>query len=140
MQDGIGDGTVPQNSGASPRSMGGSAIKLIAAQGPIEMQAQSESLALRALDSMKLTSAQAHIDLAAAKSIKIGVAGGAYILIENGNIDFHCPGTIRIQAGQKSLSGPGRMNYKLPIMPSGVCIECLKKRATQRSALVNQGA
>ena len=27
MQDGIGDGTVPQSSGASPRSMGGSAIK-----------------------------------------------------------------------------------------------------------------
>ena len=105
--------------GVSQPGAGDSGIQLIAAQGPIEMQAQSNTLALRAQGSMKLTSAQAHIDMAAAKSIKIGVAGGAYIKIEGGNIDFHCPGTIRIQAGQKSLSGPDNKSFPLVAFPKG---------------------
>ena len=36
-----------------------------------------------------------------------------------GNIDFHCPGTIRIQAGQKSLLGPDNKSFPLVAFPKG---------------------
>ena len=39
-----------------------------------------------------------------------------------------------------SLPGPKTMPYPMPTMPKEVCMECLKKRAKQRSAFVNKGA
>lgn len=69
----------------------------------------------------------------------LAVAGGASLTIAEGNITFACPGTITIHAGQKSFAGPTSLNYKLPIMPRNVCVECLMKRAAQRSGLVNKG-
>jgi type VI secretion system secreted protein VgrG len=31
------------------------------------------------------------------------------------------------------------VNYKLPFLPQGVCVECLAKRAAQRTAFINKG-
>jgi type VI secretion system secreted protein VgrG len=51
-----------------------------------------------------------------------------------------CPGKLTVHAASKTFEGPTQMNYQLPIMPRNVCIECLAKRAAQRSAFVNKGA
>ena len=118
---------------------GGVGLQLITAKEAIDIQAQADELKVQARDEINVISANAHIDWAAAKKISLSTAGGANITIEGGNITVQCPGKIKVHAGKKSFLPPAKINYKLPTFPQGVCIECLAKRAAQRSAFVNKG-
>jgi Rhs element Vgr protein len=91
-------------------------IKLIAAKDDIDLQAQSDEMKLQAKKDVKLVSANAHIDFAAAKKIHLAVQGGASITIDGG-IVVQCPGTITVHANRKSFSGPDSMPSQLPEMP-----------------------
>ncbi len=91
-------------------------IRLIAAKDAIDMQAQSDEMKFQAKEDLKLVSARAHIDFAAAKKIHLAVEGGASITIDGG-ITVQCPGTITVHASKKSFSGPDRMDYPLPGFP-----------------------
>ncbi|MFZ6751402.1 type VI secretion system Vgr family protein [Undibacterium sp. Ren11W] len=126
--------------GAVKPGENGIGLQLIAAKDAIDIQAQSDTIQIQAREEIDILSAHAHIDWAAAKSISLSTAGGANITIEGGNITVQCPGKILIQAGKKSFLAPEKTNYKLPILPQSICIECLKKRAAQRSGLINRGA
>ncbi|MCX7220959.1 MAG: DUF2345 domain-containing protein, partial [Burkholderiales bacterium] len=126
--------------GAVKPGENGLGLQLIAAKDAIDIQAQSDTIQIQAREEIDILSAHAHIDWAAAKSISLSTAGGANITIEGGNITVQCPGKILIQAGKKSFLAPEKTNYKLPILPQSICIECLKKRAAQRSGLINRGA
>lgn len=92
-------------------------LQMIAARDAINLQAQSDTLAVVARDQVSIMSANAHIDWAAAKRISLSTAGGANITIDGGNITIQCPGKIAILAGKKSFSGPGHLNYPLPRPP-----------------------
>ena len=102
-------------------------LQLIAAQGAIELQAQSATLSVQARDEVNVISANAHIDWAAAKSISLSTAGGANITITGGNITIQCPGKITINAGKKSFTGPEKLTYSMPALPKSICVACLKK-------------
>jgi type VI secretion system secreted protein VgrG len=125
--------------GAVEAGEGGLGVQLIAAKDAIDLQAQGDELRVQARDAVNVVSANAHVDWAAAKRISLSTVGGANITIEGGNITVQCTGKISVQAGKKSFSAPGQMNYKLPILPQSICIECLMKRAMQRSAFINKG-
>ncbi|WP_226939169.1 type VI secretion system Vgr family protein [Janthinobacterium sp. FT14W] len=100
-------------------------LQLIAAKQAIDLQAQADVLKVQARDDVHVVSATAHIDWAAAKSIRLSTAGGANITLEGGNITIQCPGKITVHAGKKSFSGPQRMAYPLPALPASVCKACL---------------
>ncbi|EZP35619.1 Rhs element Vgr protein [Janthinobacterium lividum] len=97
----------------------------MAASQPIEVQAQSDEIKVQAREEVNVTSANAHVDWAAAKSIRLSTAGGANITIEGGNITIQCPGKITVFAGKKSFIGPVRLAYPLPALPASVCKACL---------------
>ena len=97
----------------------GTGLTIIAAQGKIDVQAQSDTISVQAKDEVNVQSANAHIDWAAAKRIVLKTAGGACIDISGGNITVKCPGTITVHASQKSFSGPDRMNPAMPTFPKG---------------------
>ncbi len=126
--------------GAVKPGEGGIGLQLIAAKDAIDVQAQADVLKVQARDEVSIVSANAHVDWAAAKSIVLSTAGGANITIAGGNITVQCPGKITIHAGKKSFLGATERSYKLPILPQSVCVECLAKRAGQRTAFVNKGA
>jgi type VI secretion system secreted protein VgrG len=105
----------------------GIGLQLIAAKDAIDIQAQSDELKVQARDEVNIISANSHIDWAAAKKISLSTEGGANITIEGGNITIQCPGKITIDAGKKSLCGPGRIAYPLPALPRSICVECLRK-------------
>ena len=96
---------------------GGTGMQWFAARGAIDVQAQSDTMALQGRDEVSVISANAHIDWAAAKSISLSTAGGANITIDGGNITFQCPGKMLIHAGRKSFTGPVKRDYLLPVMP-----------------------
>jgi len=126
--------------GAVKAGEGGLGLQLIAAKDDIDIQAQGDVLKIQARDEVNVISAHAHIDWAAAKKISLSTAGGANITIEGGNITVQCPGKIVVHAGRKSFLPPERLSYTLPILPQSACVECLAKRALQRSAFINKGA
>jgi Rhs element Vgr protein len=125
--------------GAMKAGESGHGVQLIAAKDAVDIQAQADELKVQARDEVNVISANAHIDWAAAKRISLSTAGGANITIEGGNITVQCPGKTTVHAGKKSFGAPAKINYRVPVLPQSVCVECLSKRAAQRSAFINKG-
>jgi type VI secretion system VgrG family protein len=95
----------------------GLGLQLLAAKDAIDIQAQADTLTVQARDEVAVTSANAHVDWAAARSISLSTAGGANITIDGGNITVQCPGKITIHAGKKSFAGSDSQSYPLPKLP-----------------------
>jgi type VI secretion system secreted protein VgrG len=68
-------------------------IKIFAAKGPVDIQAQSGSASLVGLQDVKIESADGRLILTAAKEVWIG-AGGSYISIKGGLIENVTTGQI----------------------------------------------
>ena len=109
-------------------------VQLIAAQGTIDVQAQGDTLRFQAREEVNVISANAHVDWAAVKSIRLSTAGGANITIEGGNITIQCPGKITVFAGKKSFVGPTRAPYVMPPLPSSTCKNCILSAMQQGAA------
>lgn len=84
-------------------------MKLFAAKGKVEIQAQTDNLEITAQKSLKLLSATERIDAAAKQEILL-TSGGAYIRLKDGNIEIHAPGKIDIKGSDHSFSGPTSLN------------------------------
>ena len=90
-------------------------MKFIAAQGNIQMQAQSGSIETSAAKNL---TQQAHdtVHINAGKELLL-TAGGGYIKLSGGNIEVHCPGAVSVKGASHNLSGPASMGASLPLMP-----------------------
>ncbi len=114
-------------------------MKLFAAKGKIEIQAQSDDLDIIAEKVLRIISTSDRIEIWAKKEIVIGADGSA--------IKINGAGITDLTSGQRishnsdfSLPGPKTLAYAMPAFPKDVCIECLKKRAMLRSAFINKGS
>jgi type VI secretion system secreted protein VgrG len=105
--------------GAIKPGEGNTGLSLIAAQDPIELQAQSDTLKVQSKAQTQLISVSSNVDFAAAKKIRLATAAGASITIEGGAITVQCPGQITVHAAQKSFTGPTNQNYPMPQLPKG---------------------
>ncbi|HEK1010973.1 TPA: DUF2345 domain-containing protein, partial [Pseudomonas putida] len=92
--------------------------KLFAANGKVELEAQSDAMELTALQNMKLTSLEQLIEMSAQKEILL-TSGGAYIRIKGSNIEVHAPGTIDIKGAKKTLDAPASMEHSFKKLASG---------------------
>lgn len=97
----------------------GKGITVIAGQGALDIQAQAGTLQLAAQGLVHIQSQNANVDWAAAKRIVLATAGGACVTLGGGDIDIACPGTLRINAGQKSFVGAEQANTDLGPLPKG---------------------
>ncbi|HVW52075.1 MAG TPA: type VI secretion system Vgr family protein [Trinickia sp.] len=88
-------------------------MKLFAAKGKIEVQAQSDNVELTAQKGVKIVSSTDTIEIAADQGIVL-TSGGAYIKIAGGNIEIHGPGTVDVKGAQRLFNGPASMGYPLP--------------------------
>ncbi|QBC42126.1 type VI secretion system Vgr family protein [Iodobacter fluviatilis] len=93
-------------------------LKLIAAKGQLQMQAQSDDIEITADKNTKFTAIKGK-GLFNAKQEILMTAGGAYIRIKDGKIELHAPGKISIKGGSHDWSGPASLNVAPPVMPDG---------------------
>jgi len=91
-------------------------MKLFAAKGKVEIQAQGDQMALAALKDLTITSTDGKVVISAAKEVWIG-AGGSYIQINGNGIVNGSPGTILERAASWDVPGPDSMRMPLPPMP-----------------------
>ena len=94
-------------------------LKLIAAKGKIQMQAQSGEIDATAEQAMKITSVSAS-QLWAGKTDITFVCGGAYVKIRNGNIEIHAPNNVSLKGAQIPVAGPASMDFTMPRFSTSV--------------------
>ncbi|WP_143085958.1 DUF2345 domain-containing protein, partial [Formivibrio citricus] len=92
-------------------------LKLIAARGKIQMQAQDDSIEMNAAKDIKQTANQ-KVHVMAGEEILLA-SGGGYIRLRGGDIEVHCPGKISIKGAAHIIDGPERMNVGHPDFPQG---------------------
>ncbi len=107
----------PGGADASGQSAAGQGLTLIAAQGPIELQAQNGPAQVAAQQTLELKTAQGMAHIAAAKRVVLAVSGGAGITLEGGQLTVQCPGKITVRAGQKSMVGASTLAQAMNAMP-----------------------
>ncbi|NIF55482.1 type VI secretion system Vgr family protein [Burkholderia sp. Ax-1724] len=93
-------------------------MKLFAAQGKVEIQAQSDGMDLIAEKQLRVTSADQDVLIAASKKVVV-TSGGASITIESGNVEIVCPGKFTVKAASHSFEGPASVDTPLPALPQG---------------------
>ncbi|MBP4045183.1 type VI secretion system Vgr family protein, partial [Chromobacterium violaceum] len=102
------------------------ALKLIAAKGKVQVQAQSDAMELTADKDVTITSCKERVTVTAKEEILL-TSGGAYIRLKGGNIEVHAPGAVSVKGASHNLSGPDQMNPTLPQFPNSICRECVLK-------------
>ncbi len=80
-------------------------MKLFAARGKVEVQAQDGEMAFTAEKGVQVTSTEGRIEVQAENGILLQ-SGGGYIRIEGGNIEVHCPGAADFKGAQHNFGGP----------------------------------
>ncbi|MCL4665535.1 type VI secretion system Vgr family protein [Burkholderia pseudomallei] len=93
-------------------------IKIFAAKGPVDIQAQSGSASLVGLQDVKIESADGRLILTAAKEVWIG-AGGSYISIKGGLIENVTTGQIleKCESWDKPSGASGTIRDPLKATP-----------------------
>ncbi|AZN36358.1 type VI secretion system Vgr family protein [Iodobacter ciconiae] len=92
------------------------ALKLIAAKGQLQMQAQSDDIEITADKNTKFTAIKGK-GLFNAKQEILLTAGGAYIRIKGGKIELHAPGKVSIKGGSHDWGGPANLDMAPPYLP-----------------------
>jgi len=101
-------------------------IKLIAAKGKIEIQAQSDDLDIIAEKVLRLLSSTGSIEIAAKTEIVLS-AGGTYIKLNAKGFTGGTAGAWVQHAASHAMPGPDSLAYPLPVLPTSICVECLRK-------------
>lgn len=91
-------------------------MKLHAASGNVNVQAQSDAFTLTAEKAVDIQSTAANITISAPEKILLN-GGGGYIKIEGGNIEVGTSGNASFLASMKELTGGGSASPALPVMP-----------------------
>ncbi|SEO39835.1 type VI secretion system secreted protein VgrG [Duganella sp. CF517] len=91
-------------------------IKLFAAKGKVEVQAQSDDLDLIAEKVVRLLSTTSRIEIHAKEEVTIS-AGGSFIKINASGITNGTPGTWTAQASMHTMPGPTNKSYLMPHVP-----------------------
>ena len=115
----------------------GTGLTLIAARGPVDMQAQAGAARLAALQALEIKTASGVVSIAAARRIVLAVSGGAGITIEGGALTVQGPGRITVKAGAKAMTGPAVFETPAPDLPKSVfCLPCMLRAIRAASPLV----
>ena len=92
-------------------------MKLFAAKGKVEIQAQADGLEAVAKKDVSVTSAEGRVEITAATELVVNCAG-AYIKLSGGNIELGCPGNILLKCINVQKMGNVSMSSTMPQLPS----------------------
>lgn len=86
-------------------------MKLFAAKGKVEIQAQDDALQAIAKKDIKVSSVEGRVEIMAADELIVNCAG-AYIKLSNGNIELGCPGNILLRS--TNVQKMGKADFRIP--------------------------
>ncbi|EPN9527084.1 DUF2345 domain-containing protein, partial [Cronobacter malonaticus] len=92
-------------------------MKLIANQGPVQVQAQNDLMELLARKEISIVSTEDEINITAKKKITLN-GGGSYITLDDCGIESATAGDYRTKAGHYERQGPASRNDDPPTLPA----------------------
>ncbi len=93
-------------------------MKLFAAKGKVEIQAQDDNIEALAKKDVTVTSVEGRVEITAATELVVNCAG-AYIKLSGGNIELGCPGNIFLKSANVQKMGPADYDVEKPELPKG---------------------
>ena len=109
-------------------------VRIFAARGAVQIQAQDDRIELIARKALELISTSDWIHLKAKGGIALGV-GDTTLRITDAGFQFHTRGAHHVWAGDHQTFGPKALANPLPPLPESICIPCLLKAARGGSPL-----
>ncbi|HCD8881342.1 TPA: type VI secretion system tip protein VgrG, partial [Enterobacter asburiae] len=88
-------------------------MKIFAARGQVDIQAQTDAMRLQSDKAMNLNSVSSEIVLNAAQGITLTSKGGAYIKIKDGAVEIGAPGKIDLKSGTILWGGSASLEQAL---------------------------
>ena len=95
-------------------------IRIFAAKGKVQIQAQGDELEMMALKGVKISSSTDEISITGSKGITLGDGAGAYIRIANGRIELASPSDQIDAKGNLKVDGPARGSFSFPSWTNSV--------------------
>ncbi|MDN0075774.1 type VI secretion system Vgr family protein, partial [Crenobacter sp. SG2303] len=92
-------------------------MKLIAAKGKVQLQAQSDSVEVTGDKDVTITACKGKVQIAAGQEVLL-TSGGGYIRLKSGNIEVHCPGIVSIKGASHKLSGGTSLSKTFNSLPT----------------------
>lgn len=86
----------------------GDGSRWVAGQGPLKLQAQADQLRLEAAKNLDITASDGGVRIEANGPLTLGVQGGGYIKLENGNVEIGGPQALLVKMGLAQWVGPAR--------------------------------
>jgi type VI secretion system secreted protein VgrG len=97
-------------------------IQAYAGNGPVSLQAHTDTLEILADKDVSVISVSEGIEIKARQKIVLQ-AGQASVTLEGGNITFACPGTFSVKGGTHAFPGGASAGAMLPPLPDGTSAE-----------------
>ncbi|MFQ0834285.1 type VI secretion system Vgr family protein [Citrobacter gillenii] len=91
-------------------------IKIFAARGMIDIQAQTDAMRLQSDKTMNINSVNGEVVLNAQQGITLTSTGGAYIKIKDGSIELGAPGSLKLKSLDIQWGGVGILEKALKPM------------------------
>ncbi|MEX3939392.1 DUF2345 domain-containing protein [Paraburkholderia sp. BR10937] len=91
-------------------------INLTAAKGKFTASALTDGMDLFAQKQLRIASESEDVQVLAKSKVTLN-SGGASLVIEGGNMTFHCPGAFTIKAASFTFVGPENVPAPLPSLP-----------------------
>ncbi|MBY4870935.1 type VI secretion system Vgr family protein, partial [Burkholderia anthina] len=89
-------------------------VKLYAARGKVQIQAQSDAMEMVAQKDMRITSADGTTTVNAANGVVLGGGGTAYIKVQGDNVEIGGAGCLILKIIEIQKEGPGALSLPLP--------------------------
>ncbi|MCA3207234.1 type VI secretion system Vgr family protein, partial [Cupriavidus sp.] len=89
-------------------------IRIFAAKGKVQIQAQNDDLELMAFQNVAISASSGEILITASKGITLGDGSGAYVKIANGTIELASPSGKIEAKGNLSITGPAGGSFPFP--------------------------
>lgn len=96
----------------------GQGMQLLAAKGPVNIQAQSDALSVSAQQDLEIQSSEGTVTVSAHQELVLA-CGGAYIKLSGGNIELGCPGNILLKCANVQKMGAASLDIAPIEMPLG---------------------
>jgi len=89
-------------------------IRIFAAKGKVQVQAQGDDLELMALKNVVISSSSGEVTITASKGITLGDGSGAYVKIANGTIELASPSGKIDAKGNLKIDDPAGGSFAFP--------------------------
>jgi type VI secretion system secreted protein VgrG len=101
-------------------------IKIFAAKGKIQIQAQGDEMEIQSLKDLSISSSNGEVKITALKGITLGDGSGAYLKVANGKIELVSTSEVDVKGGL-NVDGPGGGSFAFPSW-DGVPVQVIKDR------------